>query len=203
MKPKKEPVITEPVKPAPESIPAAALNDPKPETVTVSTSTPYIDPFVDGESEVNIPPAAPDVKLKADGTPAKKRGPKGPRTPRSGPAVIENGRAPATVDQSAAAGAACAMTVVTFCQVAMGSDWEFSSDDERKIHIEAWTEYFKAKNITTFPPGAALAVVLASYALTRINKPNTKTRIKTMWYWLRSKISRWKRKRAARKAVGA
>ena len=98
----------------------------------------------------------------------------------------------------AAANATFTLGVMTF-----GQEWQpriVKLDDEHTIDeytdvSVAYADFFAAKNIDDFPPGIALALALAFYALPRFAKPETQTKMSKMKNWVGKKL-KWKRKNA-------
>lgn len=74
--------------------------------------------------------------------------------------------------------------------VGLGEEWLPSSPQERQLVCVSLAKYFEAQQVKDIPPGMMLALVVSVYALPRLSKPNTATKLKLGWTWLKSKLSR-------------
>lgn len=103
-----------------------------------------------------------------------------------------------TVEEGEAVSSACAVTVVetifTLGQAIGGDEWK-PSDNERAYMVDAWGSYFRAKGITDLPPGWAVVIATSAYAIPRLRKPKTQTRMIAGY----SKVRAWVRSVFGRK----
>lgn len=91
-----------------------------------------------------------------------------------------------------AAGKATAESMFMICTVLGGPDWQPIVEpekgvDERRILSDAWANYYLAVGITDVPPWVQLSIVCASYALPRLAKPETRSRLARFTDWIRGK----------------
>ncbi|HHJ14267.1 MAG TPA: hypothetical protein ENJ79_07800 [Gammaproteobacteria bacterium] len=109
-----------------------------------------------------------------------------PQEPTAGPA-------PGTeAAHYAAAGRAMAETIFGIGQAFFGSEWAPRVDeamglDERAQMSDAWAQYFRAKGVVDIPPGIAVSVAMASYALPRLATEQTKGRLRRMVEWAKGR----------------
>lgn len=110
--------------------------------------------------------------------------------------------------QARAAGVACAHTMFVMGQALGGVEWaprQNAEMNEVSMMEKAWGDYFVAKNLTDFPPGLALSIACASYALPRFTMPVTRSRMVRLKSWAAGKWIAWKSrgKPKATKEIGA
>jgi len=67
---------------------------------------------------------------------------------------------------------------------------------EREVVTMALSNYFKSQQVQDIPPGLLLGVVCIAYAGPRLREPNTSSKIKMAWTWLRLKISNLRKKKS-------
>lgn len=67
---------------------------------------------------------------------------------------------------------------------------------ERDVVTGALSNYFRAQQVQDIPPGLLLGVVCIAYAGPRLREPNTSSKLKMAWTWLRLKISNLRKKRS-------
>ena len=87
-------------------------------------------------------------------------------------------------------------TGTTILTMVFGKEWQPKSKDERESVIAAIHRYYDVKGVRDIPPGVALTLVLATYSVTRFHAPETSSKIKLAWSWLRAK---WQNFRARRR----
>jgi len=143
--------------------------------------------------------------VKADGTPAKKRG----RKPKSTQDEADKQRArlrsvgpgkglpqkvqtpdvnPAlAVVNYQALGETAANLWFNVGMLAMGEDWKPDNQGEALAVAGAFRDYFKSQQIKDIPPGLALTLVLTSYSLAHAQKPTVKTRLQKVGAWFKEK----------------
>lgn len=119
--------------------------------------------------------------------------------PDQGTGTDESGHQPQPGTESAhyqAAGAVMAETIFSIGQMFMGREWapvQTEGMDERAAMADAWAQYFRAKGIHDIPPGVAVSIAMASYALPRLALESTRTKMGRMRSWWANR----KRKKAA------
>jgi len=138
------------------------------------------------------------VKLKKDGTPAKKRG----RKPNSEKKPFYNPeeKQEKTGDQNPLVSSEYAATTVSamFENITVrliSSEWELSPT-ERVMNVNAWRDTFDYYGGVTLTPPQALALSHLNIILTRIPKPETQSKFSLFKAWLKVKIQNWKNKNA-------
>jgi hypothetical protein len=99
------------------------------------------------------------------------------------------------VDYTLLASSTFDMTTGTLV-VVFGEEWKARSPEEREIVCNALAVYFKSKNVQDIPPGLMLTVVCLAYALPRLRAPNTSSKLKLAWTWLRTKLASFRMKKA-------
>lgn len=150
---------------------------------------------------------AQGVKLKADGTPAKKRGRKSnaekglvdPRAPKAKSAEEIEAEQKA---QDSLEAAAVVSGILEQLQVVLISD-EFKYEEiERVNNIQAWKDTFDHYGGVSLSPPARLAMSHASIIMTRAMRPKSKTQEKMALakVWIVNKFSRvnvkfWQKKK--------
>jgi hypothetical protein len=70
-----------------------------------------------------------------------------------------------------------------------GDEWKPEHDGERDMLVDATARYFEASGVTDIPPGVALAMVVAAYALPRATKPKTLTKLQKIKLFLTQKYN--------------
>jgi len=96
-----------------------------------------------------------------------------------------------------AIGQATAESVFMIGRVLGGDHWapikdDATGTDERSQMADAWTQYAEAKQWKDIPPGVLVSIVMCGYIGPRLATPQTKTRIKVVWLWLKDKFARKK-----------
>jgi len=86
---------------------------------------------------------------------------------------------------STACGVTVAETIFTLGQAIGGDDWK-PTENERSYMVDAWSSYFRAKGITDLPPGWAVLIATAAYAVPRFRKPKTQARVIAAYLKVRS-----------------
>lgn len=175
---------------------ADKLNEEKPveETTetTVTTSAPVEPPKIDEtfDPSIHATDDAGNPLLNKDGRLKKKRG----RKPGSVNATVFR-TVEHTPEYKAADTAARSATETIFIlgQMIGGEEWQPIIDSETGYNEPAtiqasFRQYFLAKGITDFPPGVALSIALACYALPRLRKPQTQNRLMKFVGWIKSKF---------------
>lgn len=82
-----------------------------------------------------------------------------------------------------------------------GNEWqpkpaqEPGKPGERDVVVAALANYFRSQQVTDIPPGLMLTVVCVAYAGPRLREPNTSSKLKMGWTWLRLKISNLRKKK--------
>lgn len=96
-----------------------------------------------------------------------------------------------------AAGVAAAGSIFMLGMMFGGEEWAPITDpiDEKSNMEKAFGDYFVAKGVQDFPPGAALAIVLLGYAAPRFTMPKTRQRASSIKEWIAIRITKWKVKR--------
>src|SRR5580692_930237 len=101
-------------------------------------------------------------------------------------------QASAAVDYKALAESCFAIVTGVACNV-IGPEWRPKSEEEKNSVVVPLEIYLRAKNVPDLPPGVILALACASYAGSRLREPNTITRVKGFWGWVKSKL--WRKRR--------
>lgn len=91
-------------------------------------------------------------------------------------------------------GTVAANMVFTLGRFVGGEEWAPVVDDNLGLdeHAQmeaAFIDYCREKGVTDLPPGAILAVALASYIAPRLTMPKTKTRMQRAKEWIAAKIA--------------
>ena len=92
----------------------------------------------------------------------------------------------------AAAGQAMSATIFAVGQMLGGRDWapkavpEMGLDESAQM-ADAWAAYFRAKGVVDIPPGMAVSIACASYALPRFTLPSTQTRLGKLRDWWKNR----------------
>lgn len=147
------------------------------------------------DADIHTVDAGGNPKETKAGKWAKKRG---------RPAGNANTKKVAADNSSQQLGRATAFLIFATGQTIFGDEWAPVIDpkqgiDEERVMRDAWAEYYLATGKEDLPPWAGVAVVCVSYALSRINKPQTKEKLTGFAGW----IQNWKAKRAKRNADNA
>ena len=136
-----------------------------------------------------------------DGTPAKKRGRKiasgddlfqrldsvTPAPPRKNASSTMPNAAAIAIDYRSLANTATGLWFGV-PQMLFGEDWK-PEPAEEPVVAKAFHDYLKAKNIVDIDPTLALCLVLGSYTIARVNKPTVKSRLQSMFGWMKAKTS--------------
>ena len=123
---------------------------------------------------------------RADGTYAKKRGRKAGSSPAG--SALPSPNAPASVNAPLTSGA-----ILTSEQVAkqivnaglngavmvFGDDWEPENISEAKALVFSLRDYFDIRGVPKFPPELGLLIAVGAFALPRLRKEKTRTKIQT------------------------
>ncbi len=72
----------------------------------------------------------------------------------------------------------------------LGPEWQPQNPQERKMVVDCMAVYFESKEIKDLPPGLMLTMVIGMYALPRLNKPSTASKIRIGWTWVKEKFRR-------------
>lgn len=105
------------------------------------------------------------------------------------------------VDYNAMAGMVFDMST-GILTMTFGQEWqpkpaqEPGKPGERDIVVGALANYFQSQQVTDIPPGLMLTVVCVAYAGPRLREPNTSSKLKMAWTWLRLKVSNLRKKRS-------
>jgi len=102
--------------------------------------------------------------------------------------------------QNQTLGSASAEIVFTVGMAAGGEDF-IPSKQERVYMSSAFTQYYQSKGMKDLPPGFILASALLSYIAPRMNKPKTQTKLKKLYIYLKSKLTKTKDFVVSKKAV--
>lgn len=130
-----------------------------------------------------------------------------PAAPRSVIGGLDTGTAPAAIgdrfDMAAELYTRAGYSVLDGVFAANG-EWLPESDGEHIALRGAVATYLRHKGTDDLPPGLAVSLALATYGAKRISKPNTATRVRLYFSWLRAKWDSWRtgRKIDALPAVG-
>ena len=71
-------------------------------------------------------------------------------------------------------------------------EWLPESDGEHVALRGAVATYLRHKGTDDLPPGLAVSLALATYGAKRISKPNTSTRVRLYFAWVRAKWQSWR-----------
>jgi hypothetical protein len=111
---------------------------------------------------------------------------------QAGPGINIPNAAPAPSACRPAAIAATNVFIVTGMSL-FGDEWKPNRDlNEPEAVVTAFENYFEAKGITDFPPGAALVMALGAYALVRLQQPKTLSKLERLALWSRAQFRRGK-----------
>lgn len=85
----------------------------------------------------------------------------------------------------------------------MGPEWQFQNEQERTMINGATANYIKSKKWPDLPPGLVLCLVALIYAAPRMRNPNTATKVKYGWLWVKGVFGRmfFRKKRGAAPVV--
>lgn len=133
---------------------------------------------------------AENVRLKKDGTPAKKRGPK-PKDAKTN-FVMPQGVTPPPVSPSLEAGILTS-ALLEQMSVSLISDDFILSEQERHSNIDAWTKCYDYYGGVEVKPPVALMMNHMAIILVRAQKEKTQTKIALAKAWLKNKIANWKK----------
>jgi hypothetical protein len=106
--------------------------------------------------------------------------------------------------QSMAAGAAAANSFFAVSTMMFGAEWQPLPKsqigyDELELMSKSFGDYFKAKGVTDFPPGATLAMVMIGAIGMRMQMPETKKKMGGVRNWFGLRFAKWKVKREFKK----
>lgn len=157
------------------------------------------------EDDPEVSQDAAPYGLRADGTPAKKRG----RKPKSTQDEADKQRArlrsvsagkglpqkvqtpevnPAlAVVNYQALGETAANLFFNIGTMALGEGWQPDNQGEALAVAGAFRDYFKSQQIKDIPPGLALTLVITSYSLSHAQKPTVKSRLQKVGAWFKEK----------------
>jgi hypothetical protein len=124
--------------------------------------------------------------VRADGTPAKKRGRRpGIANKKSEPAETAVSGIPARVEvdyQFMSRGIVNAE--LNLLVAILGKDWEPKAELEEAKHLrDGWAAYLESKGIKAFPPEVVLIMAHVAYIAPRLSSPSTKTRLARLREW--------------------
>jgi len=78
-------------------------------------------------------------------------------------------------------------TIVILGQITFGDEWK-PLEVEVDMMVQAWTDYFNSQGLTAFPPWLGVCMATGAYALPRLGKPKTRSKLGTAWNWLKGKL---------------
>ena len=61
---------------------------------------------------------------------------------------------------------------------------------EAEMVVPCIAKYLESTKMPDIPPGLMLTLVLCAYAAPRFQEPNTREKVKGLWFWIKSKIKR-------------
>jgi hypothetical protein len=64
---------------------------------------------------------------------------------------------------------------------------------EEDMIMPPLAKYLETQGVKDIPPGVMLCIVLGAYVAPRLNAPNTREKLKGVWYWIRSKFPKKKK----------
>jgi len=90
----------------------------------------------------------------------------------------------------AAAGNAMAQTIFAIGVALGGEEWQPAKNEALGLNesdqmAAAWADYFRAKGVVDIPPGMAVGIACASYALPRLAMPKTRGRLGRLVDWFK------------------
>lgn len=121
-----------------------------------------------------------------------------------GAATAETSQAVET-PESAKIEASAKMAAATFlgvCHGIGGDEWKPESH-EREAMDAAFIAYFKAQEISEFPPSLGLGIAIAGYAAPRFARPKTQTRFRAFVEGLKARYQSWKAARIKKDSENA
>ena len=169
-----------------------------------------IDAISEQKAETAAIEQAAPIKLKADGTPAKKRGRKAGSTVQKPQAQsFNNPRNPQgeNVNQnipniSSKQAAQVVSGLIEQLSVVLVSDDFIYSEIERNSNVQAWEQTLDYYGGVTISPPAALAMNHIAIIVSRSQKEKTKTKVNLIKAWISDKIaSRFKKKKDKENAL--
>lgn len=159
------------VDPAPAAAPAA---------VPPTVSTDLVDP-----APTDAPPdTTEEIKRGRGRPPGSKNKPKSPSS------IAEAPPAPTIIPNYSLMGEVVFDMSTNALAVGLGEEWLPSSQQERMLVCGSLAKYFEAQQVKDIPPGMMLGLVVSVYALPRLSKPNTRSKIMLAWAWIKSKMGR-------------
>ena len=114
----------------------------------------------------------------------------------------------AEVPESVKIEASAKMAAATFlgvCHGIGGDEWR-PENHEREAMESAFVAYFKAQEITEFPPSLGLGIAVVGYAAPRFARPKTQSRFRAFVEGLKARYQGWKAsrmKKASEEALDA
>lgn len=73
-----------------------------------------------------------------------------------------------------------------------GGEWLPENDGEHAAFRQSVAAYLRHKGTDDLPPGLALAFAVCSYSGKRVTKPNTQTRLRLYFQWIKAKWGAWR-----------
>jgi len=159
------------VDPAPAAAPAA---------VPPTVATDLVDP-----APTDTPPESTEEIRRGRGRPPGSR-----NKPKSPSSIAEAPPAPTIIPNYALMGEVVFDMSTNALAVGLGEEWLPSSQQERMLVCGSLAKYFEAQQVKDIPPGMMLGLVVSVYALPRLSKPNTRSKIMLAWAWIKSKMGR-------------
>lgn len=187
-----------PVESAPEALPADTVTPPV-EPVP-STATPInIGDLVSGNlppQPAPAPPAEPSAVPPVEVTPTPQPPTEPPKPKNLGGRPVGSRNKPkfndvvtdgADVNYPAMSEALFVMSTSSLSTI-FGPEWQPRDEQEKKWVVECLAVYLKSKQTKDIPPGLMLSIVLLSYSAPRLKSPNTATKLKLAWLWIKDKF---------------
>ena len=145
------------------------------------------------------------VKNK-DGSFRKNRGrKKGQSSGSEGSGGVDGNAAGVDKRTALEAGRATAQTIFTLGRALGGDEWAPMIDREKGIDepaqmTDAWAGYYEAVGIKDMPPWMPVVIAMGTYALPRLQKPQTQSRLQQLKQWVFGKYVEYKYRQAEKKA---
>lgn len=115
-------------------------------------------------------------RLKQDGSFASKRGRKPGATSSGGGGSTKKVIAAQITPETYQMAAIPLVMMYEQIGMAIGPEWKMD-DAEKDMHVGAWGNYLKSKGMVDLPPGTFLAIVMVSYAGSRLMVSNTQSKL--------------------------